>query len=138
MSGQLDVVLSLLQVNVALGILYIGLEAARYRNKLHRNIVSAVSRQTPDSGQFDGDSYKAKVLDDEDLTDAYRYVSTWLAHLPSEYADQIKDTPVWVLMGNIENYKPAPRLYNWYRRNWDRRTTFAICTILSIANTFTL
>ena len=138
MSEQLDVVLSLLQVNVALGILYIGLEAARYRNKLHRNIVSAVGRQTPESEQFDANSFKAKILDDETLTSAYRYVSTWLVRLPSEYADQIKDTPVWALMRNIEPSKKAPKPYNWYRSNWDRRSTFAICTMLSIANTFAL
>ena len=138
MSEQLDVVLSLLPSQRGLG------------HSLHRTGGGSVSKQaaskhcfrcwsaTPESEQFDANSFKAKILDDETLTSAYRYVSTWLVRLPSEYADQIKDTPVWGADEEYRTSKKAPKPYNWYRSNWDRRSTFAICTMLSIANTFAL
>ena len=122
----MDELLSLLQINIALGILYIGLRGGRYRDKLLRSLAELIGnraqqfREVPEYDRLAG-------IDDK-FQKRHHAVARWVSELP---ADRLADMDT--VTRRFATTKSPPLLYRWFRDNWDKRICFTVLTVLGIA-----
>ena len=145
MSGVLDILLSMLQINVALGILYIGLEVARYRKRLTAQL-EEIKQTEVDILVLDADgklsetrlkAYRNLLGRDSDFGTAHYYLCTWIGELPVRQ-DVDSGEPEAELFSQVERVPEPPRLYRWYRGDLDRWTTFVVTSLIPIGLTWGL
>ena len=137
---NLDVVLALLQISMALGILYLALPEARYRDKLYGHIAEAFKAQDDLGGDHDEVSL---LLRRRAFNETYHRVMMWREELPNEYDDELKDTPARLFPREAgRNPETAnedlPREYRTFKANTDVRWCFAIAEVLPILATWLL
>ena len=125
----MDVTATLLEVSVALGILYATLPAARYRDKLYDEIAKCLGKFAERG--IDGASYHSLVRDDGVFGEHHRYVSMWVGELP---ADRFGDAKRALAphMGK-RNSGTLPWAYRWFKCNGDRWVVVILSTALSAA-----
>ena len=129
----------LLQISIALGILYVGLQAARYRNRIYEGVVSAILAQTEalDADDLAALGYKDRLSQDSKLSTAHHRVSMWLGELPRAYSEQLKDT-VADSFSDSRRKDGAPCVYRWFKSNADRFWVFLLSSIVPILLTWEL
>ena len=88
--NALDILLCLLQINVAIGILYIGLPTARYRNRLHSEITKIMRGR---ESEIERVAYRDAMLNQK-FADTHYYVSMWLQEIPDSYSRKIPFTEI--------------------------------------------
>lgn len=107
-----DAYIALLQINVALGCLYNGLETGRYRAKLYDALVDVVNSQTSNYIEIVGELTSIFPHDSE-LSENHHAVRRWINELPDEYRRCITGIERWNFAGATEP-KKLPRRYRWY------------------------
>ena len=122
----MDELLSLLQINIALGILYIGLRGGRYRDKLLRSLAELIGNRAQ---QFrEAPEYDRLAGIDDKFQKRHHAVARWVSELP---ADRLADMDT--VTRRFATTKSPPLLYRWFRDNWDKRICFTVLTVLGIA-----
>ena len=122
----MDELLSLLQINIALGILYIGLRGGRYRQKLLRLLAKLIDHRAQ---QFrEAPEYDRLAGVDDKFQKRHHAVARWVSELPADRMDDID-----AVTRRFATTKRPPLLYRWFRGNWDKRVCFTVLTILGIA-----
>ncbi len=138
--------LAMLQVNIAIGILYWVLPPARYRERLFRNICESFKSRPGASAEtlmLIGD-----LLRNQEFGESYHKVSNWRRALPELYDQELENTSAgWFPRAvppasNTSERKIRERLgawlrtlplsYRWFRSNLDKYTIFVVATILPI------
>ena len=139
MVGDSYMLVPLLQISIALGILYIGLQAARYRNRIYEGIVSAILAQTEalDADELAAPEYKDRLSRDSKLSTAHHRVSMWLGELPIAYSEQLKAT-VADSFSDSTRKDGAPCVYRWFKSNADRFCVFLLSSFVPILLTWEL
>ena len=129
----------LLQISIALGILYIGLQAARYRNRIYEGVVSAILAQMEalDADDLAAPEYKDRLAQDSKLSAAHHRVSMWLGELPKAYSEQLKATVADSFSDSTRKDR-APRVYRWFKFNADRFCVFLLSSFVPILLTWEL
>lgn len=147
----LDAILAILQVNIALGILYWALQAARYRDKLFEPL----SRLVPDVAERDGNEeakplgsglFGVAAIKDDEFPKTYYRVAKWRRLMPEKYDGDLKGTNAGLftrepgqpgtpskLWGTLKNWRTRmPLSYRWFRSNLDKYTVFTLNTMVPI------
>ena len=143
--AALGILLALVQINVAVGMLYAGLPAARYRNKLKNNMLEELKHQ---SGAFKDIDISwanySNCLLSKDFQSSHNYLTVWIEEiLKGQDLSQFDD----VVVRFLENLtKPDGKgskadnpscSYWWFKNDWDRWVvvpmTFAPVTLLIVA-----
>lgn len=125
----MDELLSLLQINIALGILHIGLRGGRYREKLLRSLAELIdtrAQQFREALEYD----RLAGIDDK-FQRRHHAVARWVSELPADRMDDID-----AVTRRFTTTKMPPLLYRWFRGHWDKRVCFTVLTILGIAMTW--
>lgn len=126
----MDELLSLLQINIALGILYIGLRGGRYREKLLRSLAELIESKIERLST--ATEYDRLAGSDEKFQKRHHTVARWIPELP---ADRIAD--IDTVTKRFGTTRKPPMLYRWFRGNWDKHICFTVLTILGIIMTWT-
>ena len=122
----MDELLSLLQINIALGILYIGLRGGRYREKLLRALAELIGNREQ---QFrEAPEYDRLAGIDDKFQKRHHAVARWVSELPADRMDDMD-----AVTRRFATTKKPPLLYRWFRGHWDKRVCFTVLTILGIA-----
>ena len=115
----LDILLVLVQVNVALGALYIGLPVARYRVRLYDSIIDLLARQS-----FSESDVWGEQLRRPSIQKAYNQVSLWVGEILENKAGELEQVVTRVFDPEAQKEdQDAEELdwqYRWFRSNWDR------------------
>ena len=83
MNVSLDLLVSLLQVNIASGFFYVGLQTARYRNKLYAHIVEVFNLTFMELDEEAWlEEYNRQRTNNKELSDKHFEVAKWLIELP--------------------------------------------------------
>ena len=144
-ASALDILLAFVQINVAIGTLYAGLPAARYRSKLRDNILRELKRKSDvfkDADVWSKDNYGER-LRQVDFQKAHNYLSMWVEEILESQAVVEFDQVVVRFLQNPthsveQDYEKenAPRSYRWFKSDWDRKvvvfTTFAPLVLLLV------
>ena len=107
-----DAYIALLQINVALGCLYNGLETGRYRTKLYDALVDAVNSPAPSYIEMAGE-LTSIFPNDSEHSENHHAVRRWIYELPDECRRRIAGIDRWNFDGTTEPEK-LPRRYRWY------------------------
>ena len=127
----------LLQISIALGILYIGLQSARYRSRIYEAVVRAISAQTAAVNTKDlaNAEYKDALSRDSKLASAHHRISMWIGELPREYAEKL-DSDVAESFSDATSKDGPPLLYKWFKSDLDRWAVFIISSMIPILITW--
>lgn len=104
----MDEQLSLLQINIALGILHIGLRGGRYREKLLRSLAELIdtrAQQFREALEYD----RLAGIDDK-FQRRHHAVARWVSELPADRMDDID-----AVTRRFTTTKMPPLLYRWFR-----------------------
>lgn len=128
-----DVFVALLQINVALGCLYNGLETARYRTKLYAALAEIVSSLEPDYpamiGHLDSNSI---FTSNAKLAKSHHAVRRWTDELPDEYRVKIPQIEKW----NFSDTSPEELsgMYRWYfGKNIDKVSVWIFSVVVPLS-----
>ena len=143
---NLDVVLAMLQVNIAVGVLYWALPAARYRERLFQSISESFKNRPTETDKTSG--LVGELLRDQDFSVSYHIVSNWRRALPERYDDGLEKTSAPLFSKAAappgdSNSRPwrerlkswlrvLPLSYRWFRSDFDKYTVFALTSIVPI------
>ena len=150
--------LAMLQVNIALGILYVALKESRYRDKLFGEIVDAFLAKELDEedeedeegqeeavedewncAEDDGDRQsndelldiiRDRIADDNKFADDFHRLAMWRGELPVGELERSRGTLADLMSVTIP--KRAPWDYRWFRCNGDKFVCFFSAVILPI------
>ena len=140
----------MLQVNIALGILYWALREARYRRRLFNSIVGSFkSRPMKDWGPVGREALGELLIGDSEFAASFHRVSSWRRALPGSYDDELEDTAARMFpraspptdssemrrssWRALEKWRgELPITYRWFRSDRDKHTVFAVTTIVPI------
>ena len=150
-----DALFGVLTINIAIGALYWGLPAARYRDRLFDEIAAAFrALEVPD--QTDQPSIHNRLMDDHRIgySEHYHTVSMWRSELPVRYDESIDSTMAGKQFPRRDRQAPArwwlrlwrqirhgerqtgrvklPWRYRWFRMDGDKRTSLWIATIVPV------
>lgn len=132
------ILLCMLQINVALGILYIGLQPARYRNRIYKNIVVECIGNADTLRQLGGstkhkDGYNSKVAGDTNLSNCHHTVAMWVGELPEAYRKDLpSDMPTNINRHDSGTLEVPPWDYRWFKSNFDGNVIIFMCSIIPI------
>ena len=128
-----DMLVPMLQISIALGILYIGLQTARYRNRIYQGIVTTILARTGavEASVVASPRYKDHSFGKSRLNDANQRVQMWLHELPIASSSELEGT---VADAFLEASEPdaTPCLYRWFQEDWDRWTVFFLSSVVPI------
>ena len=118
MQAVFEVLLSLLQLNVAFSALYLGLKTARYRDKLYEEIAQEYTEHVPTDNVNSVGAYMELLLNNT-FSESHQRVVMWLNQLPESMFQPIEDSLVCRL-ADTTDLKPPPWYYRWYNCNGDK------------------
>lgn len=143
------VYIALLQINVALGCLYNGLPAARYRTKIYEAVVNAVNSvaagaamrdwsvnaspmATPSNYAQVAAILEPAIANNYKLSKSHHLIRRWIAELPQEQQQRICGCDKLNLEDDTSP-EELPWLYRWYfGRNHDNVATWMITVFASL------
>ena len=129
-----DALIALMQLNVALGCLYNGLEVARYRTKLYRAIAESVDSVPEYADVVDNLNSNSSFANNSELSECHHAVRRWVYELPAEYQKRIEQIEKWNFEGPTSPEK-LPSIYRLYfGKNYDKVLvwTLSVVTPLSL------
>ena len=133
MNVSLDLLVSLLQVNIASGFFYVGLRTARYRNKLYAHIVDVFNSTFMEFDEKDWlKEYDRQRMANKELSDIHFEVAKWLIELPRDHKRKLMHESIRKCFEGAQNSEKMPLFYRWYRQHLDRWITFLLCSVLPI------
>ena len=128
-----DVFVALLQINVALGCLYNGLETARYRTKLYAVLADAVSALKPNYPTMISYLDSNYIFtNNSKLAKDHHAVRRWIDELPDEYRIRIPQIEKW----NFGDTSPEelPRKYRGYfGKNIDKVAVWVFSVLVPLS-----
>ena len=122
-----------LQVNVALGILYIGLKRFRLRNELYAKVVRTVNENNfgDISQSSDADSL---FRTDREFSEAYHKIVEWIRELPINYQNKLKNINENLLQPeDAARTRTLPLRHRWILSGGDRIAVWLLTLLLSMA-----
>lgn len=134
------VLVGIFQINVALGILYIGLQQFRFRENLYDDIVQLINQH----GYADiyQSGHKAHLLDnDSSFAIHYHTIREWMIALPANYQQKLEGIYQQKLEGieifEVPTSEGEPtqrllRLHNWFLKDRDKHLVWGITIIPSL------
>lgn len=127
-----DAYIALLQINVALGCLYNGLETGRYRAKLYDALIDAVNSPTPSYVEIAGE-LSTVFPNSSELSEDHHAVRRWIYELPDEYRGRIAGIDKWNFDGTTGPKKPLLR-YRWYfGKHLDKVTVWGVSVVAPLS-----
>lgn len=145
---SVDPVLALLQVSTALGVLYLALPEARYRDKLFRQIVEAFKDQEVEEvGDEDAeidDRIPPSVHRQTRFSDLYhRVIMTWREELPEHHDEELNGTSAWYFPREAgrnpeEATERLPGEYQMFKSDTDIKVVFWLAVIVPILSMWAL
>lgn len=124
------------QVNIALGILYLGLPESRYREKLIETILGKLADMDVGSTPY------LKIMGtDNTFADHHHYILGWVGEVPTKKdrrgARQAQLPEKWIKLLDDQDYSEPQwlkrdRRYWWYRSAGDKWWTLIVLVILPI------
>ena len=128
-----DVFVALLQINVALGCLYNGLETARYRTKLYAALADIVGSLEPDYlAMIDHLDSNSIFTSNAKLAKSHHAIRRWIDELPNEYRMKIPQIEKW----NFGDTSPEelPKRYSYYfGKNVDKVTVWISSVLVPLS-----
>lgn len=125
-----EILIALMQINIALGCLYNGLETGRYRTKLYEVLADAVSSK-PDYVDMI-DDLESTFTSDSKLSDNHHAVRRWVCELPDVYRKKIPQIEKWHLDGSTSREK-LPKKYRWYfGKHIDKAIVWIVCVVVPL------
>ena len=121
----------LLQISLALGLLYLGLQSARYRGRLHDQIVESLNAEGARTLSISRGAYARFVIRGPIRLEAHKTVLMWIKVLPTDHLLQLEGNLAEVFL-RIDKAAQPPRWYRWYAWNGDLYFTFAVSVLLPI------
>ena len=120
--------LAMVTITIALGLMYVSLPGARYREKLFNAIVEVFrSREMSECAAH-------RVLGrlvNNNVSTHYQTLSMWWAELPAGKRDKMP-RPYPALFESGTDRRKAPRSYRWFRYNIDRGVVFIVSVAVPI------
>lgn len=118
------------QVNIALGILYLGLPESRYREKLIETILGRLADSGCDEMDVGSTSYRGIMNADNTFADHHHYILGWVREVPTK-----KDK--WIKLLDDQQYNEPQWFkrdlrYWWYKGAGDKWWTLIVLVILPI------
>ena len=133
MNISLSLLVALLQVNIASGFFYVGLQTARYRSRLYAHIVDVFNSKFSEViEELWLKEYDRRRKADKQLSDLHFMAAKWLIELPHEFKSQLKHQQIRENFEGAQNTDKLPIIYRWYSSNGDRWATFIICSVIPI------
>ena len=139
---SLDPVLALLQVSTALGVLYLALPEARYRDKLFRQVVGAFKDQeVEDVGDENADvddRIPPSLHRQTRFSDLYhKAIMTWREELPEHHDEKLEGTSAWYFPREAgrkpeEATERLPAEYQVFKSDTDIKVVFWVAVIAPI------
>ena len=135
MDVNLATIVAILQVDIALGILYVGLKEFRFREKLHHNIATAIS----DSGFVTlarSNTLLGKLFaEDNEFSRHYHTVREWILELPDSDRQKIERIDELNIALNRPERPVSPSIQRdkWFLRDRDKRMVWAVVIVPSLA-----
>ena len=139
---NLDPVLALLQVSTALGVLYLALPEARYRDKLFRQVVGAFKEQeVEDVGDENADvddRIPPSLHRQTRFSDLYhKAIMTWREELPEHHDEKLEGTSAWYFPREAgrkpeEATERLPAEYQVFKSDTDIKVVFWVAVIAPI------
>ena len=121
--------LLLLSVTIALGLLYVNLKEARYRDRLLRSVAFiARSRDIAPEHLPDTQAYNKLMAENDSFSDSHHLVSSWLRELP---ADAERPASMQVFTGGSQ--VKLPDYYTFLKQNRDRWLCAFVACFMPIA-----
>lgn len=125
-SHYADALLALIQINVAVGLLYIGLPAARYRNRLHRSVFRIIEDYGINRRPNWEWSVYSKIALDPAHQDNVNYLSALIYQLHKSGVDEVQSHVPKNLFDLISEWdessaeKHLPDEYLLFKRHYDK------------------
>ncbi len=79
---MLEVLISICQINVALGILYVGLGESRFREKLYAAVETQIKNKDFVNVDINSKAYSSLITGDSEFADFHHLVRDWICELP--------------------------------------------------------
>ena len=121
--------LAMLQVNIALGILYIALRESRYRDKLFE--VIAAGFRSEEISDDTVSKLDEEVTKSTDVSADYYNLAMWRGELPTEQLTTLAQTSADLFTRVVKPSRP-PWEYRWFRCNGDKWTCFLFSVLIPI------
>ena len=127
----MSVFIAMCQVNIALGILYLGLPESRYREKLTDTILSRLSDSGCDDMNVESNRYRDLMKLDGTFAVNHHYILGWVGEVPP---DKLKDKWKELLGPKKENRTSitADLRYSWFKYRLDQWWSLVVLVILPI------
>lgn len=128
----MSVFIAMCQVNIALGILYLGLPESRYREKLIETILARLTDSGCDDMDVVSADYTRLTTTDETFSNHHHYILDWIGEVPT---DKLKGR--WADLLDSQQYRgptwiKRDRRYWWYKHGVDKWLTLFVLVILPI------
>lgn len=129
----MSVLIAMCQVNIALGILYLGLPESRYREKLIETILTRLADSKCDEMDVVSTDYAKLTSRDNTFSKHHHYILDWIGEVPSD-----RLTGRWTELLDSPEYKGPTWItrdlrYWWYKHGVDQWWTLFILVILPIS-----
>ena len=124
----------MLQVNIALGILYIALRESRYRDKLFDIVVAGFRSQNV--SERAAAMLSQRLAKDNDFSMGYHRMAMWRGELSAHHLASVAKQPSANLFRSVTKPQTPPKVYRWYRSNNDKLACFFASVLLPIAMTW--
>ena len=136
--------LAMLQINIALGILYVALRESRYRDKLFDGIENAFRNENMREEGNDDDvrdddvavELRERMVRDSQVSTDYHSLAMWYGELSEDRRNRIVGTSADLI--EITDPGKPPRVYRWYRWHGDKIACFLLTVLIPIGMLWTL
>jgi hypothetical protein len=119
LSLQEAALVALCQVNVALGVFYVGLREARYRNKLYAEIVTIFNARL---GALGMDGRVSRFPDfcfmDSKFAKMHHFVMEWIRELPEDFKEKLTEISKWQTPSGQARISESSDLWSRVKHIW--------------------
>ena len=134
---KISIIIAIVQINIALGILYVGLPKFRFRDNIYNDIVNILNANPfVDLIEERRDRFERLLMTDSEFSGHYHDLRIWLRKLPDYFRDKIQGSERFKIMQH--EHAPRSRLdhaergFWWFEVNGDKKTVWISSIIPSI------